>query len=92
MTVAGWLEIALALALVVVAAWPLGAFIAAVFEGRKTVLTPLAAPVERGLYRLAGVDPEKEQDWLSYTLSMIIFSCGCFLALYFIMRLQAICL
>ncbi len=90
MTVAGWLEIALALALVVVAAWPLGAFIAAVFEGRKTVLTPLAAPVERGLYRLAGVDPEKEQDWLSYTLSMIIFSCGCFLALYFIMRLQAI--
>jgi K+-transporting ATPase ATPase A chain len=90
MTVAGWLEIALTLALVVVVAWPLGAFMAAVFDGRKTLLTPLAAPVERGLYRLSGVDPNKEQDWLDYTLSMIIFSFGCFLALYLIMRFQAL--
>ena len=44
MTVAGWLEIALTLALVVVVAWPLGAFMAAVFDGRKTLLTPLARP------------------------------------------------
>ena len=90
MTLAGWLEIALTLALAVVVAWPLGAFMAAVFNGRKTLLTPLAAPVERGLYRLCGVDPEKEQDWLDYTLSMIIFSFGCFLALYLIMRFQAL--
>jgi potassium-transporting ATPase potassium-binding subunit len=90
MTVAGWLEIALTLALAVVVAWPLGAFMAAVFDGRKTLLTPLAAPVERGLYRLSGVDPNKEQDWLDYTLSMIIFSFGCFLALYLIMRFQAL--
>ena len=90
MTVAGWLEIALTLALVVVVAWPLGAFMAAVFDGRKTLLTPLAAPVERGLYRLSGVDPNKEQDWFDYTLSMIIFSFGCFLALYLIMRFQAL--
>jgi K+-transporting ATPase ATPase A chain len=90
MTVAGWLEIALTLALVVVVAWPLGAFMAAVFDGLKTLLTPLAAPVERGLYRLSGVDPNKEQDWLDYTLSMIIFSFGCFLALYLIMRFQAL--
>jgi K+-transporting ATPase ATPase A chain len=46
MTIAGWLEIALTLALVVAVAWPLGAFMAAVFDGRKTLLTPLAAPVE----------------------------------------------
>ena len=90
MTVAGWLEIALTLALVVVVAWPLGAFMAAVFDGRKTLLTPLAAPVERSLYRLSGVDPNKEQDWLDYTLSMIIFSFGWFLALYLIMRFQAL--
>jgi K+-transporting ATPase ATPase A chain len=90
MTVAGWLEIALTLALVVVVAWPLGAFMDAVFDGRKTLLTPLAAPLERGLYRLSGVDPEKEQDWLDYTFSMIIFSFGCFLALYLIMRFQAL--
>jgi potassium-transporting ATPase potassium-binding subunit len=90
MTVAGWIEIALTLALVVAVAWPLGAFMAAVFDGRKTLLTPLAAPVERGLYRLSGVDPNKEQDWLDYTLSMIIFSFRCFLALYLIMRFQAL--
>jgi potassium-transporting ATPase potassium-binding subunit len=90
MTAAGWVEIALTLGLVAAAAWPLGDFMATVFEGRRTFLTPLLRPLERGLYRLAGVDPDREQDWLSYTLSMILFSCGCFLALYAIQRLQAV--
>ncbi|HYA79388.1 MAG TPA: potassium-transporting ATPase subunit KdpA, partial [Methylocystis sp.] len=90
MTIIGWAEITLTLALVCLFAWPLGQHMAAVFEGRKTFLTPIAGPFERGLYRLSGVNPAEEQDWLAYTLSMIIFSAGCFLALYAVQRLQGV--
>ncbi|HMK88420.1 MAG TPA: potassium-transporting ATPase subunit KdpA [Methylocystis sp.] len=90
MTLTGWAEIALTLALVGLFAWPLGQHIAAVFSGRRTLLTPMVGPLERGLYRLSGVESDEEQDWFSYTLSMIIFTAGCFLALYAIQRLQGV--
>jgi K+-transporting ATPase ATPase A chain len=88
MTISGWLQIALVLALVVGLARPLGHFIADVFEGRRTILSPVLRPVERGLYRLAGVDPTVEQDWLTYTLSMVAFAAGCVFMLYAVQRLQ----
>ena len=74
MTLAGWIEILLVLMLVLGAAWPLGAFMADVFDGRRSVLSPVVGPLERGFYRLSGVDPRKEQNWLCYTLSMIVFA------------------
>jgi K+-transporting ATPase ATPase A chain len=86
---AGWFEISLTLALVLAAAYPIGAFMADVFDSRKTFLTPLLGPVERALYRLAGVDPEVEQKWVEYALSMVIFGGGCLFALYALLRLQA---
>ena len=65
MRLAGWFEISLTLALVLAAAYPIGVFMADVFGNRKTFLTPLLSPVERALYRLAGVDPEVEQKWVA---------------------------
>ena len=88
MTFAGWSQIALALALVVACSVPLSAFIARVFSGERTLLTPVVGPVERGFYRLAGVDPAREQDWLGYTIAMIFFSIAGFLSLYALQRLQ----
>ena len=88
MTVVGWLQIAVVLVFVVAAARPLGTFIAELFEGRRTVLSPVLGPLERGLYRLAGIDPEVEQGWLAYTICMLVFMAGCFVLLYAILRLQ----
>ena len=88
MTVVGWLQIAVVLVLVVAAARPLGTFIAELFEGGRTVLSPVLGPLERGLYRLAGIDPEVEQGWLAYTICMLVFTAGCFVLLYAILRLQ----
>jgi K+-transporting ATPase ATPase A chain len=65
MTFLGWSEVSIVLVAVVASAWPLSHFIAAVFAGRKTFL----APLENALYKLAGIDPANEQNWLSYTLS-----------------------
>jgi K+-transporting ATPase ATPase A chain len=57
----GLLQIVLYLLVLTALVPPLGAFMAAVFEGRRTWISPVVGPVERGLYRAAGVDPATEQ-------------------------------
>jgi potassium-transporting ATPase potassium-binding subunit len=64
-TLSGWVQIGIVLVLVVGFAHRFGRFIAELFEGRRTFLSPVLAPVERGFYRLAGVDPAVEQGWLA---------------------------
>ncbi|MBB4196515.1 potassium-transporting ATPase subunit KdpA [Rhodoblastus sphagnicola] len=89
MTLNGWLQISLVLGLVLVAIRPLGLYMAAVFDGHRTFASVVLGPVERGFYRLAGVSPDKEQNWLAYTLAMLMFSALGFASLYAILRLQA---
>jgi K+-transporting ATPase ATPase A chain len=89
MTLLGWFQILVFVALVLATARPLGGFMAAVFDGRRTFLSPLLAPVERALYRFAGVDPAREQSWLGYAAAMLAFNAGGFVLLYAILRLQA---
>src|SRR5579863_5450412 len=88
MTLVGWAQIALVLALVLGCAIPLSKFIAQVYAGERNVLSPVSGPVERSFYRLAGVDPSREQDWLGYTIAMVVFSVAGFLSLYGLERLQ----
>jgi K+-transporting ATPase ATPase A chain len=88
MTLVGWAQIALVLALVVGCAMPLSRLIAGIYAGERNFLTPVLGPVERGLYRLAGVDPARDQDWFTYTIAMVVFSVAGFLSLYAIQRLQ----
>lgn len=89
MTLIGWLQIGIILGLVALTAPALGAFMARVFQGERTFLHPVIAPVERGFYWLSGVDPNKGQDWRGYTVAMLMFSLVSFLALYLILRNQA---
>ena len=90
MTLVGWAQIALVLALVLGCAIPLSKFIAEVYAGERNFLSPVIGPVERGFYRLAGVDPAREQDWFVYTLAMLAFSVAGFLVLYGVQRLQGL--
>ncbi|MFO1151652.1 MAG: potassium-transporting ATPase subunit KdpA [Alsobacter sp.] len=88
MSAQGWLQILVILAAVLAAAIPLGVFMGRVLDGKRTWLTPVLGPVEAGFYRLAGVDPSREQSWLGYGLAMLAFNAGGFLLLYLILRLQ----
>jgi len=88
MTFAGWSEIALTLALVLIAAIPLSRLVDAIYAGRRNLLSPVLRPVETGFYRLAGVDETREQSWLVYTMAMLAFSFAGFLSLYALQRLQ----
>jgi K+-transporting ATPase ATPase A chain len=88
-TLVGWAQIALVLILVLGCSVPLSKFVAGVFAGERNFLSPAFGPVERGFYRLAGVDPASEQDWLAYTIAMVVFSIAGFLSLYALQRLQS---
>src|SRR5579863_9534206 len=88
MTLVGWSEIAIVLALVLAASIPLSAFIHKVMAGERTWLSPVLQPVERGFYRLAGVDETREQSAYVYTIAMIAFSIAGFVSLYALQRLQ----
>jgi K+-transporting ATPase ATPase A chain len=76
------------LALLLLLAWPLGAFMARVYEGKRTILDPVLGPLERLLYRLAGVKPEIEMKWTAYAGAMLAFNLSGLLAVYVIQRLQ----
>lgn len=65
-----------------------GGYMACLFEGRPTVLSRLLGPLERGLYRLAGVDPGREQHWSAYAASFLVFHLAGVLFLYGLQRLQ----
>ncbi|MBO9629598.1 MAG: potassium-transporting ATPase subunit KdpA [Shinella sp.] len=89
MTMIGWLQIALFFLVVLVTIKPLGLYMARVFAGERTALSPVLGRLEADLYRISGISPGKEQGWLAYTLSMLAFSIAGFVALYAILRLQA---
>ena len=89
MTFAGWLQIAIIFLIVIALIKPLGLFMSGVFQGKRTLLSPVLRPVEIGFYKLAGIKEDSEQSWLSYTMAMLVFSLLGFLSLYAILRLQA---
>jgi K+-transporting ATPase ATPase A chain len=87
MTWQGWLQIAIFAALVTAAVHPLGGYIARTLEGKGKAQQAFA-PVENALYRLAGVDPDQEQSWVSYALAVLCFHVVGIAALYLLQRVQ----
>jgi len=88
MTLAGWLLILGFTVAVALIARPTGLYLAAVFDGRRTWLSPVLAPLERGLYRLSGLKADNEQDWKGYAASLVMFSLVGTLALFALMLVQ----
>jgi K+-transporting ATPase ATPase A chain len=78
----------LTLAAVVVGAWFIGGHIVRVFQGERTFLHPVLRPVERGVYRVMGVDEEREQTWKVYLAAMLVVSILGILLTYLVLRYQ----
>src|SRR5215470_7682102 len=90
MTLNGWLQIAVYALVILAVTKPLGVFMARVFEGERTFLTPVLGPVERAFYAISGVDAKRDQHWTTYSVAMLLFSIVSFLAVYALQRLQAV--
>ena len=88
MTTLGILEILVVLAIIVAAAFPVGRYLAVVMEGQRSFLSPVLAPVERGLYAACGIDPKQGMGWRGYTTALLLLNAIHFALLYLILRLQ----
>ena len=88
MTINGWVQILIYFVLLTALTRPLGGFLYRVFEGQNTWLSRVLGPLERGFYKLAGVDAKAEQHWTSYTLAMLVFNLVCFVTLFFLQLWQ----
>jgi len=90
MTAIGWGQIALFSLVLLALTKPMGAYMARVFEGERTLLDPVLGPVERLLYRLFGVDPREDMRWTTYALAMLAFSVVSLVFTYAVLRLQGL--
>ncbi|MBN9571829.1 MAG: potassium-transporting ATPase subunit A, partial [Alphaproteobacteria bacterium] len=90
MTANGWIQIAIYAVAVTICVKPLGLYMAKVFDGERTFLSPIFRPVERVIYAVCGVKENEEQHWTTYTIAALLFSLFSFALLYALQRLQAV--
>ncbi|HYW70841.1 MAG TPA: potassium-transporting ATPase subunit KdpA [Pyrinomonadaceae bacterium] len=88
MTLNGWLQILVFIAIIIAIAKPIGIFMTHIFNGERTFLHPLLRPLERIIYRLTGVDEKREMHWTEYAGAMLLYSMVSMLLLFIIQRLQ----
>ena len=88
MTFQGWLLIALFSACIIAITKPMGMWLFALYEGRRTPLHTMLGPVERGFYALSGIDPDEDMSWKRYGIHVLIFSLAGALLSYALLRLQ----
>ncbi len=88
MNTSGWLQLGLYVVVLLLLAKPLGAYMAAVYEGRAGWAQRIGGPLERLIYRGAGVDPTREMGWIEYALAMLWFNLLGALVVYGLQRLQ----
>ena len=88
MTPNGILQILLFFVVILLVTKPMGTYMAHVFNGERTLLSPVLRPVERLFYKVFGVDEEKDMKWTTYTISMLLFSVVGALVTYALLRLQ----
>ncbi|AZI37172.1 potassium-transporting ATPase A chain [Caenibius tardaugens NBRC 16725] len=90
MTIQGWILILGFTAVLVALTKPVGMWLFALYEGRRTPFHAVLGPLERGFYKLAGIDPAAEQNWRTYAVHMLLFQIATWLFTYAMLRLQAV--
>jgi K+-transporting ATPase ATPase A chain len=90
MNIFNWVQLVFYMVILIVLAWPLGAFMARVYQGERTFLDPILRPVERLVYRLSGVNPDEEMSWKVYAFAMLLFNVLGLLVVYALQRLQGV--
>jgi K+-transporting ATPase ATPase A chain len=90
MSANGWLQFALYSLILLATIRPVGMYLAAVLEGKRTWLDIVMRPAERLIYKLSGVRAEHEMNWREYAFALLGFSAASLLITYGIERLQSV--
>jgi potassium-transporting ATPase potassium-binding subunit len=85
----GWLQFAVYSVVLFLLVRPVGTYLAHVLEGERTWLSPVLRPFERLIYKLCGVQADKEMNWREYTYALLGFSAATMVLTYALERLQA---
>lgn len=90
MTLQGWLLIAAFVGILLALTKPMGMWLHALYEGRRTPLHAVLGPVERGFYKLSGINPDEDQSWRRYAVHMLMFNAALLLLTYILLRAQGL--
>ncbi len=88
MTPNGVIQILLFFTLIMLVTKPLGAYMARVFDGERTLLSPLFRPIEKLFYGMFGVREEEDMKWTTYAFAMLMFSVVGIVFTYILLRFQ----
>lgn len=84
----GWIQIAFFVVVLALCAKPLGDYMARVYSGERTFMTPVLGWLERGFYRILGVRADDETSWKHYCRALLVFNLVGFVAVYLLQRTQ----
>ena len=84
----GWLQPVLYFLLLFALVKPLGSYMAKVYQGERTIFTPIIAPAELLFYRLLGICSQDEMDWKTYAMAILWFSLFGFAVLFVLQLIQ----
>ena len=90
MTLVGWIQVAIFSIILLLLTKPIGLYMTQVMEEGNSVFEKVLGPLERLIYRLLGIDPQKEMHWTTYAYALIAFSLAGTIFTYLILRLQGI--
>ena len=90
MTALSVVQVVLFFGLLVLLTKPLGGYMARVFAGERTVFHPVLGGLERGTYRLLGIDPAQDMKWTTFAVALLVFSLVSMLFTYAVLRLQGL--
>jgi potassium-transporting ATPase potassium-binding subunit len=83
-----WLETIAFFVVLLAMIKPFGTFMAKVYQGERTILTPVLGPCENLLYRICGIDRDEEMGWKRYAWAMLLFNLVLFSALFVMLLTQ----
>ncbi len=83
-----WLQIIIFFVVLLALVKPLGSFIAKVFQGERTFLSPVLIPYEKLIYRISGVKPEEDMGWQRYAGSVLLFNLALLVSLFVMLMTQ----
>lgn len=88
MNMMSWIQFPLYIVVLLILVKPLGSYMARVYQGERSILSPVILPVEKFVFKLAGVKPDDEMTWKTYALTVLAFNLVGFFFLYLLLRIQ----
>ncbi|GAP06042.1 K+-transporting ATPase, KdpA [Anaerolinea thermolimosa] len=88
MNIMSWLQLPIYIGVLLILVKPLGSYMARVYQGERTFLSPVIAPIERFMLKIAGVKSNVEMTWKTYALTVLLFNLVGFFFLYLLLRFQ----